>query len=499
MKNRWEHIQGDDYDLLAEQDDKAYINSAMGDRTGERVEANHQEHMLASFFGRIGYNYDEKYLFEATLRRDGSSNFAPNKRYAYFPSVSVGWVVTRESFMENISENALTFAKIRFSWGQNGNENIGAFNYTTNMTSSGQTATFGKDKEIYTGMRPQRLANPELTWETSEQTDLGVDLRFLNNALSFSIDLFNKKTKDMLMILPIPNYVGNSAPQGNIGTMSNKGVEMELGYRFRVGNVNINTSANTSYIRNKVTDIGADRNIGGNTWNNQTVTRTENDRPYRFFYGHVVEGIFRSQEEIQAHVSPNGVILQPDAVPGDFKFKNVNGDDVINNDDRDYIGQSNPDWLYGLNLGVDWNNFDFSVFFQGQSGNMIYDGTRRLEIATVNFQSKYLDRYHETLNPNGSFPRVTIQDTNNNYRINSFFLSKGNFLRMKNIQVGYTLPKDVLRVAGLSRLRVFVSMENAWTITKYKGFDPEVGNDGGIDKGNYPQARITTFGLNLAF
>lgn len=498
MKNQWEWMNGTDYELIAEDDDKAYIDSATGDRAGERVNASMENRVLASVFGRVGYNYDEKYILEATLRRDGSSNFAPNKRYAYFPSASVGWVFTRERFMES-SSNWLSFAKLRFSWGQNGNENIGAFNYTTTMYSSGEGATFGTDKSIFPGMRPRRLANPELTWETSEQTNIGIDVRLFNSALTITADYFDKKTKDMLMELPIPNYVGNSAPQGNVGTMSNRGFELELGYKWNIGKVNMYANGNISKIKNKITDIGEDRTINGDGWNNQTVTRSENGYPFRYFYGLVVDGIFRSEAEIQAHVNSQGEVLQPNAVPGDFKFRNMNDDNAINNNDRTFIGQSNPDWLYGLTIGADWNGFDFSMFWQGQAGNDIYDGTRRHEVSLVNMQSKYLDRFHAERNPNGSFPRVTIQDTNNNSRINSFYLYDGSFVRLKNIQIGYTLPRHILRTLTFSNLRVFASVENALTFTKYKGFDPEVGESGGIDKGNYPQPRIVTFGLNVAF
>lgn len=504
MKNQWEFLNGTDYELIAEEDGKAYINSATGDRAGERVNGTMENRVLASVFGRFGYNYNEKYIVEATLRRDGSSSFAPNKRYAYFPSASLGWVISRESFMGTTS-GWLDFAKFRFSWGQNGNENIGAFNYTTTMTSSGQSATFGKDKDIAPGMRPSRLANPELTWETSEQTDLGIDLRLFNSALTITFDYFDKRTKDMLLTLPIPNYVGNSAPQGNVGTMSNRGIELELGYKWRIGKVNMYANGNMSKIKNKVTDIGENRTIDGQGWNNQTVTRTENGLPFRYFYGTIVDGIFRTKEEIQAHVSPDGTVLQPDAVPGDFKFRNLNDDNLINNNDRTFIGQTNPDWLYGLTVGADWNGFDFSLFWQGQAGNDIYDGTRRHEISLVNMQKTYLDRFHSERNPNGSYPRVTIQDRNNNNRINTFFLHDGSFVRLKNIQLGYTLPGNLLRKLTLSNVRIFTSIDNALTITKYKGLDPEVsdsnsgGGGNGIDKGNYPQPRIITFGLNVAF
>jgi len=500
MKNQWEWMNGTDYNLILENDDKAYINSATGDRAGERVEASMENHALASIFGRVGYNYDEKYIVEATLRRDGSSNFAPNKRYAYFPSASVGWVFTREKFMESTS-NWLNFAKLRFSWGQNGNERIGAFNYTTTMYSSGEAATFGIDKNVTSGMRPRRLANPELTWETSEQIDLGVDLRFFNSALTLTFDYFDKKTKDMLLTLPIPNYVGNAAPDGNVGTMNNNGFELELGYKWKIGTVNMYASGNVSYIKSKVTDIGDDRTIVKERWANQDVTRTENGYPFSYFYGLVADGIFRSEAEVLAHTNGKGEVLQPNAKPGDLRFKNMDKDDdnVINNNDRVFIGQTNPDWVYGLTLGADWKGFDLNIFFQGQAGNDIYDGTRRHDVSLVNFQSKYMDRFHPQNNPNGKYPRVTIQDTNNNSRINSFYLQDGSFLRLKNIQIGYTLPRNLLRTLTLSNVRVFGAVENALTFTKYKGFDPEVGNNGGIDMGNYPQPRIVTFGLNVTF
>lgn len=497
-KNRWEWLDGNDYELIAEDDDKAWINSATGDRSGERINGSMDNRALASIFGRAGYNYDEKYLFEATLRRDGSSNFAPNKRYAYFPSVSAGWVISSESFMES-SSRWLNFMKLRLSWGQNGNENIGAFNYTSNMITGGESATFGTGEVIMPGMRPERLPNPELTWETSEQFNIGLDLALFRHSLTLGIDLFDKRTKDMLMELPIPDYVGNAAPQGNVGTMSNKGVEVEIGYRFNIGKVRFNTSGNVSYVKNKVTNIGKDRMIWGDGWQSQTLTYSKNGLPFKYFYGHVADGIFRSEEEVQAHKSANGVVLQPNAKPGDIRFKNLNGDDVINNDDRAYLGQSNPSWLFGLNLNAEWNGFDFAMFFQGQAGNMIYDATRRTELSLTNFQSKYLDRYHPTKNPNGNYPRVTIQDSNNNYRINSFFLHDGAFVRLKNVQLGYTLPKKVLTMLGIEKIRVFTSVENALTFTKYKGFDPEVGNNNGIDKGNYPQARIVNFGFNFTF
>ena len=497
MADVYEYLGGLKYGMIAEDDDKGFIDGAT-DESSQKVYGYKNDHKLSSMFARFGYNFNEKYLFEATVRRDGSSNFPKNKRYAIFPSVSAGWVLSNESFMESLSE-WLHFFKIRGSWGQNGNENIGAFMYTSNMGTTSQGAVFGKDKIIYPGFSPERLANQYLTWETSEQTDIGVDLRFFNGSITLSADYFIKKTKDMLMRQPLPSYVGNSAPYANVGTMENKGMEIELGFRKRLGEVNINLNGNVSYVQNTVTNLGTTSNLQGNVWNYQTVTRSEVGRPFNFFYGHVVDGIFRTNEEVLAHKSPDGTVLQPDAKPGDFKFRNVNGDNVINNEDRDYLGSSLPDWLFGFNAGFDWKGFDFNMFFQGQTGNKIYDGTRRLEISNANFHEKYLDRFHETKNPDGNFPRMTVQDVNNNFRINSFFVHDASYIRLKNVQLGYSFPVEMIKRIGVNRLRLFSSVENAFTITKYEGFDPEVGNNGGIDMGNYPQARIFTVGLNLGF
>jgi TonB-linked outer membrane protein, SusC/RagA family len=498
MKEETEYARGRKFGMIAENDDKGFIDGAT-DESSQKAYGYNNDHMISSMFARLSYNFDERYLFEATVRRDGSSNFPKKKRYATFPSVSAGWVLTNEPFMEPYNKDWLNFIKLRASWGQNGNENIGAFMYTSNMATISQGAVFGKDKELYPGFTPAMLANNDLTWETSEQTNIGVDMRFFNSSLSLTADYFIKKTKDMLMRQPIPSYVGNTAPYANVGTMENRGVEFELSYRKMIQNVMFNIGGNISYTKNEVTDLGAASFLPGNLWNYQTVTRSEVGRPFNFFYGHIVEGIFRNEEDVLAHKSPDGTVLQPTAKPGDFIFKNITNDNVINGDDRAYIGQSNPKWLYGFNTGLEWKGFDFNMFFQGQSGNKIYDGTRRLEIADANFHNEYLDRFHPTKNPDGNFPRMTIQDDNSNFRINSFFVKNGSYLRLKNIQLGYSLPENLLRKYLVTKCRLYASVENAFTITKYDGFDPEVGNNGGIDMGNYPQARIFTLGLNIGF
>ncbi len=458
-----------------------------------------KDHRIASVFGRINYNYDEKYLLEAVLRRDGSSNFGRSHQYATFPSVSVGWVLTREEFMAN-KPSWFDFAKIRFSWGQNGNERIGAFAYTS-MMDQGKNAVI--DGKVYTGMLPKGYANADLKWETSEQTDLGLDLRFFNSALTFSADYFVKKTKDMLLSMPIPLYTSYSSMTVNQGTVKNEGLELEASYRFRAGDVNFGVSANASYVKNTVTNQGPDRagidGIGGGMGGQ--VTYRENGRPFGFFYGYIHDGIFQNQEEINSYtyVNANGEtkLKQPDAKPGDIRFKDLDGKNGINGDDRTMIGDPNPDWTYGLTLTADWKGFDFNAFFQGSIGNDIYKLYRRSNVAFGNYDKSWLNRWHGEGTSNW-VPRV-VEGDNNNYQISDFFVEDGSYLRLKVLQIGYRLPSQLLQKAGIKGLRFFVQGENLFTVTNYTGYDPEVGTRNGLDGGTYPQARTYTIGANITF
>lgn len=485
----YENLKGTDYDLLAVDMDKAFIDIATADEASSKVSGAGSDHRIASVFGRINYNYDEKYLFEAVVRRDGSSNFGRKNQFAFFPSVSAGWVLTRENFMQD-RPSWIDFAKIRFSWGQNGNENIGAFKYTSMMKKHFQTVFGGG---IYTGMLPEGYANADLKWETSEQIDLGLDLRFFNSALTFSADYFVKKTKDMLLDSPIPMYTSYRNMTLNAGTVKNEGVELEASYRFRVDKVNFSLGANASYIKNTVTDQGPDRvgldNLGGGLGGQ--ITWRENGRPYGFFYGYVTDGVYQNQAEIDNSPHMDG------AKPGDLKFKDLTGEGTLDASDRTIIGKPNPDWTYGFNLAADWNGFDLSAFFQGSIGNDIYKMYRRPNVAGANYESFWLNRWHGEGTSN-SVPRV-VEGDNYNYQISDFFVEDGSYLRMKVAQLGYTLPAQLTKKAGIQKLRVFLQGENLFTITGYSGYDPEVGTRNGFDGGTYPQARTFTVGANIVF
>lgn len=491
----YSNLEAEDYNLLAVDIDKGYIDTATAPEEQSKVWGGANDHRIASVFGRVNYHYDEKYLLEAVVRRDGSSNFSRNHQYATFPSVSVGWVPTRESFLAG-RPSWFDFAKIRFSWGQNGNERIGSFAYTS-MMSQGKNTVIGGN--VYTGMLPAGYANADLKWETSEQTDLGIDLRFFRGALTFSADYFVKKTKDMLLSMPIPLYTSYGSMTVNQGTVRNKGVELEASYRFKAGEVNFGINGNTSYVKNTVTNQGPDRagidGIGGGMGGQ--VTYRENGRPFGFFYGYVHDGIFQNWNEVNNYKTAGGELKQPHAKPGDIRFKDLDGKDGINGDDRTLIGDPNPDWTYGFTLAADWKGFDFSAFFQGSIGNDIYKLYRRSNVAYGNWEKSWLGRWHGEGTSN-RVPRL-VEGDNNNYQISDFFVEDGSYMRLKVLQVGYRLPEQLLRKAGIEGLRFFVQGENLFTVTGYTGYDPEVGTRNGLDGGTYPQARIYTVGANITF
>lgn len=455
---------------------------------------------LASLFGRVSYNYDERYLFQATVRRDGSSRFGANHHYAVFPSFSLGWNITNEKFMKD-RPSWLTSSKLRMSWGKNGNENIGNFRYTV-LTSSGNSYIFGSGENLVNGVKASGLPNPDLKWEESEQLDFGLDLGFFDYALSFTVDYYKKKTNGMLMEMNIPSYVGEAKPLGNVGKMENSGLEFDVSYKFRTGDWNLRFGGNISYLKNKLLEYGNDSG-----WANLdsfqgvgTITRAQNDKPFPYFYGYKTAGIFQNLNDVNSYTNSNKELIQPNAVPGDVRFVDVNGDGKITDADRTDIGKGMPDFTYGFNMTASWRNFDLNMFWQGTIGNDIYDATRRADIVSSNLPSWMLNRWTGEGTSN-KYPRFVLGD-NVNWQSSDLYVYDGSYLRLKNIQLGYTLPKNLTNKAFISSLRLYVAAENLLTFTKYHGFDPEISSGGtslGIDRGVYPQAKTFTVGVNLAF
>lgn len=506
---------GDDYDLLETDPSKANIDYGIADRSEERVgggTGGFSSLTLASYFGRFDYNYNEKYMFQATLRRDGSSNFGPNNKWGLFPSFSLGWNVTNEPFMSSIP-SWFTSLKLRGSWGKNGNERIGQFMYTSLM-NGGQNYYFGSGDlaKMQYGSSPARISNPDIKWEESEQVNLGFDSRFFKDALTFSFDYFKKTTNGMLMEQPIPDYVGKQGPIANVGDMENWGLEFETSYKVNVGDLSINLGANASYLQNKLIKLG---NASGEAiYENAgasgvgSYVKSMNGEVFPFFYGFKTDGIIQNQTEADEYNNTYGEKAQP----GDVRFVDIAGatdangnampDGKITDADKTKIGKGMPDWTYGLSMSADWKGFDLNMFWQGSYGNDIFDFSQRGDITAMNRPSWILDRWVGEGTSN-KIPRMTAVNTNRNWRSSDLYIKDGSFLRLKKLQIGYTLPGQMTKKVSVQKLRIYVSAENLLTFTKYDGFEPEIASGGyttiGIDRGIYPQSRTISLGANITF
>ncbi len=515
QKYKYRYLSGTDYNLLELDPSKANINSAIADRDKERVDGGtggYNFTALASYFGRVDYNFDERYMAQFTIRRDGSSKFGPNHKWATFPAVSLGWNILNEPYL-NRPEWFDSF-KLRFSWGKNGNENIGNFRYASLM-SGGQNyyygggynvATDGKDGTMQYGTSPSNIANPNIKWEESVQTDLGFDARFLEGKLGIGFDYFIKKTKGMLMDQPIPSYVGLGAPLANVGDMKNSGIEFEITWKSSVKDFNYGITANASYLKNELIKLG---NATGEAVYESNSTsglgsfiKGKNGEVWPYFYGYKTAGIFQNWEDINSYVNTDGKLLQPTAQPGDVRFVDYNEDGVIDDNDKTKVGKGMPDWTFGISFNAEWRGIDFSLFLQGATGNDIFDLSTRGDIPAMNRPAEYLNRWHGEGTSN-SLPRMTNSNPNSNWRSSDLFIKNGSYLRVKTVQLGYTLPLIWTKKAFIERLRVYVSAENLLTFTAYDGFDPEIAtgdyNRIGVDRGIYPQARTISIGVNVSF
>jgi len=457
-------------------------------------------HTVSSLFARVNYNYNEKYLLQALVRRDGSSRFGANHKYGVFPSFSMGWVLTRENFIP--TNNVLNFLKLRGGYGVVGNDGIGDFAFLSTI-GSGRNYTIGNSGSYIIGYSPNAPANPDLKWEQTSQTNIGIDATILQN-VNITLEWFKKATKDILQNPRIPGYVGAiSNPAANIADMENKGIELELGYKKRFGQVDFSVNGNISYIKNTVTNLGngVEYLSGGASFQGAPpITRTQVGYAINSFYGYKQTGIFQTVEEVNAHVGKDGKKIQPNAKPGDFRWEDLNGDGTINETDRTFIGNPTPKYSYGLTINVGYKGFDMVIFGQGVAGNQIFQGLRRLDIANANWQTDALNRWTGPGTSN-DYPRIVNGDPNKNFQNpSSFYLEKGDFFRMKTLQLGYSLPTALISKIAMKKARVYVMSQNLFTLTKYSGYDPEIGGSVlSIDKGIYPQARSFMVGLNIGF
>ncbi|WP_292946850.1 TonB-dependent receptor [Mucilaginibacter sp. 44-25] len=459
-----------------------------------------QIHTISSLFARVNYNYDERYIVEGIIRRDGSSRFGSNFKYGTFPSFSLGWVPTKENFWPK--NDVVSFLKLRGGYGVVGSDAI-ADNAFLSTIGGGRNYSFGTGDTYISGYSPNAPSNPNLRWEETSQTNVGFDAVLFND-LNITFEWFKKKTSGILQYPPIPLYVGAiSNPAANIGDMQNTGVELELGYRKRVGDFNFDINGNVSHIVNKVTYLGNGQKFldgAGFQGIEGGITRTTVGQAYNSFYGYQNLGVFQTQDEINSYRSASGAVIQPNAKPGDFKWADLDGNGVINDQDRTYIGNPTPSWIFGLTFNAQYKNFDLVVFGQGQAGNMIFQGLHRLDIGNANFTTKRLNRWTGPGTSNTE-PRVVDGDPNHNTTYNSkYYLEKGDYFRIKNLQIGYTLPTQLIKKAGMRRVRVYVTGENLFTFTKYSGYDPEIGGGSySIDRGFYMQAKSYMLGVSVGF
>lgn len=473
-----------------------------------------------SYFGRVNYNFDEKYMLSAIMRADGNSKFAPGERWGYFPSVSAGWVISNEKFMAK-TVSWLDFLKLRAGWGQNGNAQTinnfqwqGAFAYDT---SSYYTFNGNPDQYI-SGAAPSRLPNEDLTWETSEQLNIGLDARFLSGRLGFTLDWYNKKTKDLLVAVPVDPTTGFSTQMKNAGTVENKGIELSLTWNDKIGkDFQYNVGWNMAYNHNEVTEVKSNQtyNNGGKdllAQNTGYMARFEEGHPIGYFWGYKTEGVMQNEADVQAYLDKNckgnaanskqGTSIKP----GDLKFVDVNGDGVINDDDKTELGDPHPDVTMGITLGASYKGFDLSVTGFGAFGQQVARSFRKFTDGEFeNFTTEVYDYWHGEGTSN-KYPLLAHMNAGPNWQtISDIYIENASYFRLQNLTVGYDFTK-IWKSSPFQQLRLYFAAQNLFTITGYKGMDPEngtaIGSDSwvtGVDVGNYPQPRTYMVGVNVKF
>lgn len=458
------------------------------------IGGNETEWALLSYMARVNYSYEDRYLLTATIRRDGSSRFGKKHRWGTFPSVSVAWRASQEKwFPKNDYINDL---KVRAGYGVTGSQaSVGNYSYLASYNTS--VYPFGISSGNQTALVSSTLANPYIHWEEVAQTNIGFDTSLFNSRVMFSFDAYLKETRDMLVKASIPitsGFEDTTTTYTNAGKVRNQGIEMSLHTINLTGELGWETNLTATYNKNKIKDLNSDVPYYINQINNSYVTMLAKDYPINVFYGYVTDGIFQNQSEVNTHA------VQPGAEPGDIRFRDLNNDGVINDSDRTVIGNPNPSWLFSMNNSLSYKGFELSVFLQGIAGNKIYNANNIDNTgmaAAYNQTIDVLERWQGEGTSN-SMPRAVFGDPNQNTRVSDRFVENGSYLRLKNITLSYTFPKQWLQKARIENARLSLSCENVATITGYSGFDPEVGING-IDQNRYPISRTFSVGLNFNF
>ncbi|MEO8568132.1 MAG: TonB-dependent receptor [Ginsengibacter sp.] len=457
------------------------------------------EWALLSFIGRANYSYDNKYLVTATLRRDGSSRFGANNKWGWFPSGSVAWRMSEENFMKDVAW--ISDLKLRAGYGVTGNQNIGNYSFASVL----QTVQYNFNGQSVSAVVPQAIPNPNVRWEQVEQTNLGLDASLFGGRVAVTFDAYVKNTDDMLVPMAVPISTGYSdifVPSVNAGKVQNKGVELSINTENIRGKFEWNTSFNISYNKNKVLSLNDSVPLyTGSIGLNQNLSIQNSGFPVNEFYGFVTNGIFQNQKDVNTYaVQIPGADPFNRTSPGDIKFRDLNNDGIIDDNDRSYIGDPNPSFIFAMNNSFSYAGFDLDIFLQGVSGNKIFNANRIYQEGMAVAQNQttvVLDRWTGEGTSN-TMPRAVFNDPNKNTRVSNRFIEDGSYLKIKNLTFGYTLPRALIQRAKISSARVYISCQNLATFTKYTGFDPEVPATG-IDFNVYPVTRTLSAGINVTF
>ena len=499
---RTETLEGSKKNTPNNDIDLAYLDAAQ-DGTSATAVGTAFESALISYLGRINYDFDDRYLLTASIRRDGSSRFSSKHQYGNFPSFSLGWKISNEDFFKNLNAGWVSSLKLRAGWGRIGNQNIGDYTYQNLLTSNIQYSyLFGQ--KLYQGLVAVKMGNANAKWETTESTNIGLDANLLSGRLTFSGEYYYKKTKDMLIFEPIPNYLGfESGPMTNIGSGENRGFELDINWRDQINDFSYNIGFNISTIKNKMLSIGSGQPLTGGSVRNGNVTLTRVGDPIGAFYGYKTNGLVQTEAQL-VEVKK----LQPNAELGDIVFANTNGDEALNDKDKVIIGNPIPDFIYAINMGFAYKGFDLNMQWGGTYGNDIFNAMRyyTYDLSSVTNKDVAVLNYWRPDNTNTNIPRLAGTDKNDNMRISDRYVEDGSYLRLRNIQLGYTFPVSFSKKAYMQKLRIYVTGQNLFTFTDYSGADPEVGQitstnylSRGVDIGTYPQAMTITGGVSITF
>ncbi|GAB2653056.1 TonB-dependent receptor [Flavihumibacter cheonanensis] len=489
-------------DFLNEDPNQRYLDVG---QTLQGIGGNRYYDALQSVFGRINYDYDQRYLFTATFRADGSSKFADGNKWGYFPAFSAGWRISNEKFF-NVS--FIDELKLTAGWGQLGNQNVNRLQYLA-LIGNGGRYSFNNNTTV--GNTQTRLPNPNISWETAEMSNIGLSAELFNRKLAVNLNYFDKKTRDMLLSPPTIGTVGTlSIPDQNVGVLKNSGFEMDLSYSNRAGEFSYRLGANAAFIKNKVIELYDGNFIGSRTYGrpNEEISRTYEGLPIGIFYGWRTDGLYQTTDDISK--DPN-IANDPRRTagliePGDVRFLDINGDGLIDDRDRVNLGSPHPKMVYGFNADFNYKGFDLGLFFLGNAGVKIFNADRMQGLDptySFNMYEEVKDRWTGPGTSN-TIPRMTTRRNNRNYRTSDMFIEKGDFLRLKNLSIGYTLNDKLTNRLGIGKTRFYITGQNVFTVTGYSGLDPELGYTDGnrqinVDYAQYPQSRTWIFGLNVTF